>query len=193
MKFSTSNISGVANAFTMRTVGTKVNDAPAFMVALEAAVSGYTFPANGQGFVSLPESAFPFVSCGIAPRKALPLTAYVAREHRGEVILCASRLYAGKVASLNVVVYTADAYKVTAQVTAEEAARITSEGADFVIVAILAGCGDPKPPVSSHRFTRNLAGGNERYSPDNGYTLGQAIQEAQEISAYENDWITVAD
>ncbi len=189
MKISNASI---VSAFSMRTIGTKVTDAPAFMAALTRAIEGYSFPENGQGFVNVPD-AMPYVSCGIAPRKALPITAYVAREHRGEVILCASRLYAGEVKSLAVIVYTADAYKKAAQVTEEEAARITKEGADFVIVAILAGCGDPKPPVSSHRFARNLAGGNERYSPSNGYTLAQAIQEAQEISAYEADWITVAD
>jgi hypothetical protein len=189
MKISHSNI---VSAFASNTIGTKVTEPEAFHTVLINALRLYTDYGNGQLTVPLP-LALPYVSCGIVPRKDLPLSAYVVREHRGEVGLFANRKYVvGKPKSLAAIVYTAAAYKSDPQVTKEEGLRITDEQADFVLVAVLASLGGAQG-LSSQRFVRNLAGGNNRYSPDNGYTIDQAIQEAKEVEAYERDWITVAD
>jgi hypothetical protein len=186
-------ISNIVTAFDEITIGTKVVQEGEFTVALTDILQTFEFPPNGQGFIPLP--CLDTVSCGVAKRSTIdPLFPkghpYVIRQHRGEVCLFAHRRFAAKCESLVCIVYTAQAYKHDAQVSAEEIARIRN--ADFVLVAILASAG-PKPPVSSHRFTRNLAGGNNSYKPENGYSIEKAIAEAAAIVAYEQEWITVAD
>ena len=185
------HISSIVSAFSMRTIGTKVSHKATFMDALRDALRGYTFPESGHGIVDL--DCLDAVSCGVARRKYAPLPGYVAREHRGEVILCASRLYASKPTALRAVVYTAKAYCSDPQVGDAERKVVEETGATHVLVAVLASAGEGRPPVSAHRFVRNLAGGNASYWPDNGYTLEAAIQEARAILAYEEEWIVVAD
>jgi hypothetical protein len=182
-------ISCVCHAFNHDAVGTKVNDPGLFDRLLAQELQIYQFPANGQGFVTLPE-AVPLVSCGVARRRDIPLSGYVVRAWRGEVDLFASRRYAAKADSVHVVVYKGDVYRADPQVSAEEAERVRD--AAYVIVAVLATVG-PKPPLSSHRFVRNLAGGNQKYSIESGYSLEAAIEEARQIVEYEKDWITVSD
>ena len=188
MKISISNI---CSAFEMNTVGTKVVSRTYFMACLEEEITKAKF---GDGVCVVPcDAAIVTVTCGVAKRENVPISGYVAREHRGEVILCAKRLFASTPESLNVVVYERDRYVRESQVSTEEAARILKEEADYVIVAVLASAGEGRPPVSSHRFVRNLAGGNKDYSPENGYTLEKAIAQAKEVAEYEQNWVTVAD
>ena len=87
-------------------------------------------------------------------------------------------------------VYTEDAYCKDPDVTAPE---VFDHGCDeYVHVAVLANRG-PKAPLGAYRFVHNLAGGNNAFKPENGYTLDKAIEQAKEIVAYGHDWITVAD
>ncbi len=183
-------ISNIVTAFADKTIGTKVIHPNAFMLAIEHAVRSYVFPTDGKGFIPLP--AVNTVSCGVGIRAGLREEDYIVRIHRGEASLFAKREYASVAESLNVVVYTAKAYCTDPQVDAAEAERVQKEGGEYVIVAVLASVG-PKPPLSSHRFVRNLAGGNTSFSVEQGYTLEKAIEDAKAIVAYEKDWVTVAD
>jgi len=182
-------VSNVVSAFDSVTVGTKVVHCNAFRTVLADALKVYTSFVQGKGFIPL-NGALHTVSCGVARRAGIRVNEYIVREWRGEVALFAPRSFAAKAEALNVIVYTADAYRSDPQVNAEEAKRV--EGADFVIVAVLASVG-PKPPLSSHRFVRNLAGGNTSYSIEGGYSIEKAIAEAKAIAAYEQEWVTVAD
>lgn len=182
-------VSEIVTALDDQTIGTKIVNKEAFMTSLAKAIAGFEFPADRQGFVPLPE-ATTFVSCGVARRPELTLEDYIVREYRGTTALFARRGKAAPAESLAAIVYTRDAYLADPEVDEAEAERIGD--AEFVLVAILASVG-PKPPVGSHRFVRNLAGANRAYSPEQGYTLDKAIEEAKAIVKYENDWITVAD
>lgn len=180
--------SNICNPYLPFTVGTKVVQPGAFQVMLLHALREYAMPADGKGFVPLPD-ALPCVSCGVARRAGLRPQDYVVREWRGEVGLFAPRRYAVKATSLHVVVYTGDTYRTDAQVDAAEACRVAD--ADYVIVAVLASAG-PRSPLSSHRFVRNLAGGNTSYASE-CYTIERAVEEAKEIVTYEQEWVTVSD
>jgi hypothetical protein len=187
MKFA---ISSVCQAFSSGPVtGTRVTDYYKFIRLLTMKFNSCPQPSDGQYFVNLPEG-IPYVSCGVARRPNIPLDGYVIRDWRGEVGLFAKRTFAAKAESLSVIVYTATAYNLDPQVSAEETKRVGD--ATHVIVAVLAAIG-PKPTISSHRFVRNLAGGNNHYSPDTGYTLRQAIDEAKTIVDYEKEYVVVSD
>jgi hypothetical protein len=181
-------LSNIVTAFKVNTVGTKVLSPFTFWGCLHQALETYNFPENGQGFVPL--TCLDAVSCGIGFREGRTAEDYVIREWRGEVSCFLKRQFAAKAESLAAIVYTAKAYKADPQVTQEEASLISDD--HFVLVAVLASVG-PKLPLSSHRFTRNLAGGNLRYTPEQGYTLEQAKKEAAEIVAYEKTWSVVSD
>jgi len=183
-------ISSICHAFdTAGVVGTKVKNRQEFENLLTRKLLTYMFPANGRGFVPLDE-ALSLVSSGVASRHGLPLSAYVTRQWRGEVELFAHRDFAALAQHVNVVIYQGDAYRTAPQVSRDES--IAVEKAIYVIVAVIASVG-PTPPVGSTRFVRNLAGDNDSYSPDNGYTIELAIEEARKIIDYERDWITVSD
>ena len=188
MKIAVSNI---CTAFDEVAVGTKVKGKKSFMSILEKALETYVFPDNGQGFISLPEGK-ETVSSGVALRSTVPSHNYFVTNWREEMEVFASRKCAAPVENLNVVVYTRIAYTLDSQVSEDEARRIRLDGATHIIVAVLASVG-PKPPVSSSRFVRNLAGGNARYTAAEGYSLDEAIREAKEIVAYEKEWVTVSD
>jgi hypothetical protein len=214
--------SGIVTAFSDRPIGTKVSSLKVgklggrlytiqeFNKALLKKLESYSFPENGQGVIQFDEYlSNGNVSCGVARRvnsEGIPLRehAYYVREYRGEMGMFALRSYAAHPEHLFAIVYTLHAYAVDAQVSHEELVRVKTElGASllipaepdaklYVLVALLATVG-PKPTISSHRFVRNLAGGNFRYSQEEGYTLEKAIEEAKAIEAYEREWITVAD
>lgn len=188
MKITVSNI---CSAFNEKTVGSKVVSRTYFMACLEEAIGKAKFD-NGMCVVPVNDATVA-VASGVAKRSTVPFNGYVGREHRGEVILCAMRVYASETKSVSVVVYTAARYHKESQVSHDEAQRVVASGAQYVIVAVLASAGEGPSPLTSHRFTRNLAGGNKDYSPENGYTLEKAIQQAKEITAYEQEWIVVAD
>lgn len=185
-------------ALSRQCVGTKVVDSLEFTKALNAAVGKHDFTKGdvpGQAVIPLPKSAWHTVSCGVAKRSSLKPEDYIVREHRGEVELFAPRSTAERdIQAVVVVVDTVAAYLADPDVDNDpaEAARIEQMKATHVLVAVIAAAG-PKPPVSSHRFVRNLAGGNNAYKAENGYTLEKAIEEAKKIAEYEKEWVTVAD
>lgn len=183
------SVSNICSSFSENTIGTKVIHHDAFFYELKKALQSYKWPENNRGFVSL-DNALYTVSSGVAIRPGLSVSDYVLREHRGEIEMFARREHAATATALNVIVYTKDAYVGDPQVDINEAIRV--KDADYVVVAVLATAG-PKPQLSSHRFVRNLAGGNIIYSPEQGYTLEKAIEDAKAIVAYEKEWVTVAD
>lgn len=181
-------LADIVTAHKEKTVGSKVTD-PRFWCMLEAAVKTHVFPESGQALIELPEG-IPYVSGGVAHRDGVPFEGYHIVNYREGPGLFADRKYAAEVNTLSVVVYTRAAYLADPDVTAEE---VFERGCDdYVLVAILAASG-PKPPLSAYRFVHNLAGGNNDFKPENGYTLAKAIEQAKEIVAYGRDWITVAD
>jgi hypothetical protein len=186
LKFAVSN---VCDAFdpTKVAVGSSVLNHAQFAAKLYARLDGLAMP-DGTAMIDMPE-AVSDVSCGVAKRSGIGVDGYHVLEWRGEVMLFARREYAAQTQSVNVLVYTAERYVNDPQVKPAEVERIGD--ATHVVVAVLAAAG-PKPPLSSHRFVRNLAGGNPRYSPANGYTIEAAVKEAAEIAAYEQEWVTVA-
>jgi hypothetical protein len=194
MKISVSN---VCKAFEDRCVGTKVISKGDFWIRLEEAVASYEFPTNGQGFIVSPKLA-ETVSSGDCSREGLEEGDYIIREWRGEMMMFAKRLRPTPSPGASfcaVVVYTLAAYLADPEITPEEAERV--KGSDYVLVAVLGSYG-PKPTLSSHRFVRNLAGGNAAFVPTMDREadldlLVRLIGTAVEIVKYERDWITVAD
>lgn len=189
-------VAPIVTAFAQASVGAKVLDRGVFLRFLEAAVASYNFEIQrvpGQGVVPMPREAFATLTSGVARREGLVPNDYVVREYREETLLFARRGKAAAVESLAAVVYTRAAYLADPEVSGNPAmAGVAGEDVTHVLVTILATVG-PKPPVSSHRFVRNLGGGNRAYAPDAGYTLETAIADAKAIVAYEKEWITVAD
>jgi hypothetical protein len=185
-------ISNIVTAFDEKTIGSKVINSYEFIMDLSNSIREFQelFLNNGQALIPLknPDN----VSCGIALRSGIPLEGFHAKLYRDEVSLYAKRNYALKADHISAVVYTIQAYKADPQVSLEEVKELEEKQVDYVLVAVLASVG-PKPPMGSGRFVRNLAGGNNRYKSENGYTLEQAITEAQEIVSYEQRYITVAD
>lgn len=188
-------IADIVTAFSPETIGTKVVDRDRFLGLLTEAINGHDFTADtptGQGFLQLTEKAVNVVSCGVGQRTAVPAD-YHPRLYRGVVSLFLNREKAAKAESVAAVVYTADAYLVDPDVKGtDEEQRIRESGATHVLVTVLASVG-PRPPVSSDRFVKNLAGGNRRYSPLEGYTFEKAIAEAKAVAVYHDEWCTVAD
>lgn len=184
-------ISEIVTAFNDNTVGTKVINEVGFMAVLRNRVAEFVFPENGQGFVPMSDNALPFVTSGVARRADCTTDDYIVREHRGEVCMFAKRERACPVESLACIVYTAHAYLADPEVSQAERVLIMAGGYTHVLVAVLASAG-PRPPLSSHRFVRNLAGGNAKYQSDD-YTIETAREEAATIANYERDYITVAD
>lgn len=180
-------VSGICHAFYGNCVGTKVAHENAFRLVLVNALARYDMPANGQGFIPLP-LAVPYVLSGDCEREGLTENDFIVRQWRGEMMMFAKRREQ-RATFCAAVVYTAEAYFADPQVDASEKERC--EGATHVLVAVLGSRG-PKPTLSSSRFVRNLAGGN------NDYAFGQKsytdlVSISQEIVAYEAAWVTVAD
>lgn len=114
----------IVTAFDEKTIGTKVIAPFAFNNALEAAIEAYTFPANGQGFVTLPASAYDTVSPGVRRVEGLIEKDFVVRQHRGHWGCYAKRssprLSLVPVEGLACVVYTKDAYLADPDLAAQE-------------------------------------------------------------------------
>ena len=178
---------------------------------VEAAVGGFDFPANGQGFVPLPEGAKALVLTGSIRRPAdCPEAALKVRMHRGEpMIVGRGSWFVSQGADLRptfvaAIVYTMAAFDADPETTAGEVAEATMERATHVLITII-GSQAPAPPVSSHRFVRNLGGGNakarQRAShwdfpnpPEGGAAhalLNELEGEAAAIVAYEREWLTL--
>ena len=148
---------GIVTAFDAGCVGSKVVLHQTFSERLNEATAAFEFPENGQGFVPLPgcEKA---VSAGVGLRTSDP-AAYVVREWRGRAELFLKREHALTTESVAAIVYTLEAYLRDPDVKADEAAEVRAAGATHVLVAVLASAG-PRPALSPHRLTANLAGGN---------------------------------
>ncbi len=184
-------ISEICTAFGDLSIGTKVTNRSAFSVTLAAKMKYVKFGDLGQAYVELPE-AIPYVSGGVALRSNTSFSTVCIREHRGSFGVYASRSLAEKPGSLAVVVYTRKAYFNDPEVNTEE---LFEPWIDYIIVAVLstpAGVGGDGV-MGTYRFTSNLAGGNNKYKPENGYTLDKAISDAKLCLEYENIWMTVAD
>lgn len=195
-------LSNICSAFADTAIGSKVKpecreDALRLM---EQAVSLYTFPESGQGFIVCPD-LIPLVLSGDAP-KSVEVSDYVLRKFRGEVQKFLRRECANnvEVSFCALVVYTKDAYLKDPDVVGdaeagiprdeEELNRVETLDCTHVLVALLAS-GGPKPTVSPGRFVLNLAGGNNDYKNMSGDDL-RAL--AADIKAnMEKSWCTVAD
>ena len=216
-------ISDVCSAFDTHTIGTKVTaDKVEFMRVIMDAVSKHDPEQDrepGQHFVMLPKEATEMVSCGVG-RHTGHQDDYVVRIHRDEPGVFLTRVNAAECTGVAVVVYTRDAYEADPQVTPERMAALDDDTA-YVVVAILGFADAPKPEVSSHRFVRNLAGGNHEYDilrlmarwdadnlPENrmletddsiarSKELERLIKEqaehAKRVVEYEQTWCTVSD
>ena len=155
---------------------------------------------SGQGFIPLPALACEFLSSGDMPREGLKAEDYVVREWRGEMGMFAKRQHVPpwqlfKLAQhvpptfCAAVVYTVDAYCADPQVHPDEIGALRMENATHVLVAVLGSRG-PKPTLSSHRFVRNLAGGNLAFADK---TQAELVEMAKDVVEYEQNWVTVAD
>ena len=167
-----------------------MTDHDGFVAAAQAAIEAHDFAKDrvpGQAVLDTP-GAVPYISGGVGRRRKDP-SDYVLREHRGIVLAYLKRDFAEPPTGCSLVVYTRDAYFRDPDVTPAEAARIDSEGATHVLVAVLGRSG-PDSPLPPYRLVWNLAGGN----------LEAALWSAEEIHArakaaiaYDNEWVTVAD
>lgn len=169
-------------------VGTVVRSA--LLGIIEEAIASFSFPANGQGFVGLPDAAKSFVTAGVGRRSKNPKD-YVPREHRGEIGLYLRRdsvpradLVPDGVAAI---VYTAAAYEADPQITEAEKAALVSAGYTHALITVLAFKG-PKPPASPERFVANLAGGNNAAL---AASADEIRAEARAVQEYFTTWCVV--
>lgn len=183
-------ISSVCKAFDDACVGTRVVSTKRDFVKglITEAVSVYGMPDNGQGFIPLPGEACEAVFSGDDSREGLTAAHTIVKEWRGELMMFACRTMRGLTATFVVaIVYTREAYFADLEVDEAERARLGD--VTHVLVALLGSRG-PKPTLSSSRFVRNLAGGNNSFAHMGHQDL---VTMAKEIVAYETAWITVAD
>lgn len=164
----------------------------------------------GQHFVKCPRGMNEMVSCGTGKHTG-NAEDYIVRMHRGEPCLFLKRELAAPCTGLACVIYTRQAYLDDPQVTPERVEALP-EDATHVLVAVLGFSDSPKPEVSSHRFVRNLAGGNNEYDmlaraqaeyekaegADRFDSLLQRevelmVKRAKAVVEYEQTWCTVAD
>lgn len=120
----------IVTAFDKSTVGTKVVNEATFMWALNQALEKHDPSgdwAPGQHKVVLPESAYESVSAGEGPASDNPRD-YHIRLHRGKPSMFLKREKAGKVTSLECIVYTLEAYAADPEVSAVEFTRVRNWG-----------------------------------------------------------------
>ena len=198
----------ICTAFDSLTViGTRVNDHEAFLDVLRVAVEDHDTSkdgAPGQHVVTLPESAFETVSCGVGKPTKNP-DDYIIRVHREGPKLFLKRKFAYPVKSLAVVVYTRQAYLDDPDNALRSPADLAGEIGDatHIIVAVLAGHSNKTPPVTPFRFVHNLAGGNNEYEfPSDAddtdlnalwHHIDWVSAKAKESLEYWRDVTTVAD
>ena len=73
-------------------------------------------------------------------------------------------------------------------VTPEDKAEIESGGFEYLLVTFLPSAHDEPPTLSSHRFVRNLAGGNADYANKSTKSL---IKECLDIISVEKEYMRV--
>jgi len=124
--------------------------------------------------------------------KDTPEDHFRVRMHRGEPIVCLKRerftTVELKVSSLACIVYTKQQALDDNDVTPEDKAEIESGGFEYVLVTFLPSAHDEPPSVSSHRFVRNLAGGNADYANKSTKSL---IKECLDIISVEKEYMRV--
>ena len=182
-------LASIVTAFDQTTIGSKVMDKDRFRALLTEAVENHdpaTDRAPGQHFVQMPEGALPTVSAGVG-RRTSRVAHYVVREHRGHVSAFLRREHAARATGLAVIVYTKGAYCADPEVDEAEVARV--DYATHIIVAVLAFAG-PRPPLTPHRFVKNLAGGNKEAL---AWTADEIRAKADIITGYDDEWCVVAD
>jgi len=185
-------VSDICSALKDSAVGTRVihdNEYP-FLVEASRAVEAHDFSQDrveGQGFILCP-NAVPYIYAGVG-RRSTNSEHYVCREHRGVVSAYLRREFAAQPEGCALVVYTKDAYLKDPDVTPAEAARIESEGATHVLVAVL-GFAGPESPLPPYRLCWNLAGGNREAAL---WSADEIRAKAQAAIAYDNEWSVVAD
>ena len=117
---------------------------------------------------------------------------FKARLHRGEALVCVDRskleLSALKCSKLACIVYTKDAALADPDMTDEQRNEIESGGFQYVLVTFLASAHNEPPAVSSHRFVRNLAGGNNSYKE---YSTTRLVEMCQDIVNVEREYMRV--
>lgn len=169
-------------------VGSRFDEA--LLGELPALVEGYEFPENGQGFVTLPKELEALVQPGVVDRLRVSANNMQITEHRGEYIIVArrrrlSKEQIGKVDGAAAIIYNRDAVLADPQVSDEDKTDFESEKFTHMLVTVL-GFRGPKAPASSHRFVRNVAGGNAAYLSKSGDELRE---EAAAIVEYEQQWM----
>ena len=180
-----------AAQFEGTAVGTVVRDDVALLGLIGEAIASFSFPANGQGFILLPDSARPAVTAGVAPRAGKKADDYRVREHRGEMVAVLRR---DRIAAVDLdpdgvaaIVYTREGFLADPETTPQEAAAFVAAGHTHALITVL-GFGGPKAPLTSHRFVRNLSGRNAAYANKSAEALRE---EAAAIVAYEEEWCVV--
>tara|TARA_R100000231_G_C5321663_1_gene163591 strand:+ start:692 stop:1285 length:594 start_codon:yes stop_codon:yes gene_type:complete len=117
---------------------------------------------------------------------------FKARLHRGEALVCVDRskveLSALKCSKLACIVYTKDEALADPDMTDEQRNEIESGGFEYVLVTFLASAHDEPPAVSSHRFVRNLAGGNNDYKD---YSKARLVEMCEDIVNVEREYMRV--
>ena len=123
---------------------------------------------------------------------------FKARLHRGEALVCVDRskleLSALKCSKLACIVYTKDAALADPDMTDEQRNEIESGGFQYVLVTFLASAHNEPPAVSSHRFVRNLAGGNnsyKEYSTTRSEEHTRLVEMCQDIVNVEREYMRV--
>mgnify|MGYP001615457053 CR=1 FL=1 len=163
------------------------------MDAVHEIVGTHKFPKNGQAVIELPEHARACLISGDVERGQVAKAVYTrVREHRGELLVVVDRELMdsrGRLApmSAGIVVYTKEAFMEDPETTATDKAWAADYA--YVVVPFLASRG-PKPTLSSSRFVRNLAGGNNAFA-DKDYTIEKARADAKEVAEYEANWMIV--
>jgi len=174
-------------AFQAAGSGTLVTDPDKFWQALEAA--DFQNPSvggkSGQMMLSIPVDC---VSGAYAPLADVDPADIRAGLHRGriEVYVPRGKYRSAPVASVMAIVYTRQAIKDDPDWDGKE------PDADYTIVAVLAQVSaDGSDPLAASSFCHNLAGGNLRYQPENGYSLEKAIAEAARVEKFFLTYIKV--
>lgn len=124
--------------------------------------------------------------------KDTPEDMFRVRMHRGEPIVCLKREQFTtpelKVSTLACIVYTKQQMLDDPQVTPEDKAEIESGGFEYGLVTFIPSAHDEPAAVSSHRFVRNLAGGNADYENKSTESL---IKECLDIINVEQEYMRV--
>jgi hypothetical protein len=153
------------------------------------------FDDKGHAFIILPKEARVLVSSGCE----LLSTPHEKKSvlHREEMVTVMDRdsVKSRPAESVAAIVYTHDACQADDQIPVEH--KQECDVGDFYWVDILGFFGPP-PPVSAHRFVRNLAGGNNQWdlpeaddAPGNREMLEKIKVECGKITEYEQTYMVL--